>query len=192
MAELDVERDFPGFDAAQVTVTALPRRHWVSPLSDQVAVVKLAAVTHPDRILEVGSFQGHTALLLAMNLPLETEITTVDVLPNHGEVYLGGPFAERIKRHIGTMDTLPSERLFDFIFLDADHREEEVRRDTDSALDRLAAGGVLVWHDYVDSLWTSRLNRVPEVLAEYASRLSIRSLPGTRLAVYRSPPSSGG
>ena len=91
----------------------------------------------------------------------------------------------------GTIDTLPSERLFDFIFLDADHREDEVRR---TQRVRLTASlrRVLVWHDYFDSLWTSRLNRVPEVLAEYARGLPIRSLPGTRLAVYRSPPAAGG
>jgi len=186
LEELDVD-SFPGFENAAVTVAALPRHHpWVSPLGDQVAVVKLAMVAQPDRILEVGSFQGHTALLLAMNLP-QAELTTIDVLEDHGEAYFGGPFADRIERHIGSIETLPEERSFDFIFVDNGHGEAEVRRDTRSSVSRLAPGGIIVWHDYCDTYWTSKLNRVPEVLTEYAKELPIRSLGGTNLAVYRAP-----
>jgi hypothetical protein len=185
LPELDVEEAFPGFERAEVTVAALPRHHWASPLTDQIALVKLAVVTQPRRVLEIGSFQGHAALHLAMNLP-HAEITTVDILENHGDVYRSTPFAQQITRHVGSAETLPTGPPFDFIFIDADHRQDEVRRDTRTALGRLAPEGVLVWHDYRDSFWTSKINRVPEVLVEYAHDLPIRSLRGTTLAVYRS------
>ena len=185
LAQLDPEIEFPGFGDAPVTIQLLPRDFWAAPLADQVALSKLAILTQPRRILEIGSFKGHTALTLAVNTPTETTITTVDVIEDHGELYRETPYAPRITRHVGTVQTLTDPGPFDLVFVDADHRYDEVDRDTQTALELLATNGLLVWHDYCDSFWTNRLNRVPEVLAKYARELPIRSIPGTTLAVYR-------
>jgi hypothetical protein len=187
LEKVDTEAAFPGFGDAQVVVSALPLHHWASPLGDLVALTKLAIVNKPRRILEIGSFQGHAALMLAENTPAETTITTVDILEDHGAVYRDGPFRDRITRHVGTVSTLPDTGPYDLIFVDADHRREEVEHDSAAAYALVAPGGLIVWHDYCDSMWVNELNRVPEVLAEHARRLPIKSLPGTRLAVYRVP-----
>lgn len=186
LPEVDPEAAFPGFREASVVVHELPRHFWTSPLADQIAVAKIARVINAHRILEIGSFQGHTALMLAENT--DAEITTIDILEDHGEVYRNR-IRGRIRRHVGTVETLCETDPFDLIFLDADHRAEEVDRDTRAALEKLAPGGVFIWHDYCDSLWISELNRVPEVLASYAQTMRIQGLRGTKLAVYRSPQS---
>jgi SAM-dependent methyltransferase len=183
LPEVDPEIEFPGFGDVSVTVRVLPNHFWTSPLVDQIAVTKIAKVLNVQRILEIGSFQGHTALMLADNT--QADITAVDVLENHGEIYRDR-IQGRIRRLVGTIERVPERERFDFIFLDADHRADEVERDTRFALERLAPGGVLLWHDYCDSLWITKLNRVPEVLADYAQKLEIRGLRGTKLAVYRS------
>ena len=183
LPELDLDEEFPGFSSTPVQVRALPTHGWSSPLADQIAVTKIAKLTEARRILEVGSFEGHTALMLAENTT--AEITTVDVLHDHGRVYRGRVNG-RITRHVGTLENLDDRGPFDLIFLDADHRESEVRRDTALALPLLAPGGVFLWHDYCDSFWVDRLNRVPEVLADLSSSLPIRGIPCTKLAAYRS------
>ena len=185
LPQLDVEAEFPGFTDLPVTVRALPRHLWTSPLTDQIALAKIAALTRPTGILEVGSFEGHTALMLAENT--DAQITTVDPTEDHGVIYRGTALEQRIHRHVGTLETLPNRGPYDLIFLDADHNREAVRRDTRLALKLLAPGGVFAWHDYCDSYWVSQLNRVPEVLAEYARTLPVHALPGTRLALYRAP-----
>jgi Methyltransferase domain len=178
---------FPGFDATPVTVTVIPVHHWSSPLRDLVALTKIAVVTQPQRILELGSFEGHAALMLAANTSESTRITTVDILENHGAVYRDTPFADRITRHVGTIETLPDNGPFDLVFVDADHRREEVERDTRHVLERCRTGATVVWHDYCDTHWVNRINRVPEVLGEWAGRLPINALAGTSLAVCRVP-----
>jgi methyltransferase family protein len=185
LPELDLERAFPDFERQPVWISRIARHRWASAIDDQIALAKFAALLRPSRILEIGSFQGHTALAMAMNSPVETRITALDILPDHGEVYRHTPYAARIDRVVGQADSLPAAASFDFIFLDADHRYEEVVRDTEAALRLLATGGILFWHDYTDSGWMNGLNRVPEVLAKYASSLAIFAVPGTMLAVYR-------
>jgi SAM-dependent methyltransferase len=178
------EDAFPGFDRAAVTVIAVPTHGWTSPLDDLVALTKIAAVTRPRRVLEVGSFQGHAALMLAANTPDTTRITAVDILEDHGAVYRGSALAERIDRHVGTIETLPDRDPYDLVFVDADHRQEEVDRDTRAVLELSHPATVVVWHDYRDTHWGNRINRVPEVLGEWEQRLPIRALKGTSLAIY--------
>ena len=178
---------FPGFESAAVTVTAMPTHRWTSPLSDLVALTKIAIVIQPRRVLEIGSFQGHAALMLAANTQESTRITAVDILEDHGAVYRGTSFAERITRHAGTVETLDDRGPYDLIFVDADHRRQEVERDTRSAVELSRPGTVVVWHDYCDTHWGNRINRVPEVLAEWEKRLPIAALKGTSLAVCRIP-----
>src|SRR5437773_1828823 len=90
------EEAFPGFDSAAVSITAMPTHGWTSPLGDLVALTKIAIVTRPLRVLEVGSFQGHAALMLAANTSAATRITAVDILEDHGAVYRESALAQRI------------------------------------------------------------------------------------------------
>jgi hypothetical protein len=185
---LDTDAEVPGFTDMVVQVPRMPDHYWTTPLSDQVALAKLAKVTGPANILEVGGFRGDTALILALNTPNSTRIVSLDILEDHGGNYRGHPAERKITRHIGTLGTLPAVGPFALIFIDAGHLFADVRRDTELALPLLAPGGWMVWHDYQDTAWLAHWNRVPEFLNELARELSIAVIPHTALAVHHGPP----
>lgn len=188
LPEFDTEVMFPGFSEMPVAVSQLPRGSWSTPLADQVVLTKIVKVITAKVILEVGSFRGYTARVLAENVNEDSVIHCVDKAPDHGEAYRGRGIAAKIRRYVGTVDDFVETTLgglkFDLIFLDADHGLAAVRRDTSILLPLLADGGLFVWHDYADWGWMSEWNRVPEVLAELAATLPILAIPGSTLAVH--------
>jgi len=80
----------------------------------------------PKRVLEIGTYSGHSALSMVGALPEDGRIDTCEQNPKHAELaqryFDGSPFGDRIKLHLGpaidTIDTLEGE--FDFVFIDAD------------------------------------------------------------------------
>ena len=79
----------------------------------------------PQRVLEIGTFSGHSALSMAAALPDGGRIDTCELDPTHAEVaqryFDCSPLGERIKLHLGpaleTIDRL--DGAFDFVFIDA-------------------------------------------------------------------------
>ena len=80
----------------------------------------------PQRVLEIGTFSGHSALAMAAALPDGGRIDTCEIDPKHAEVaqryFDCSPFGDRITLHLGpaleTIERLEGE--FDFVFIDAD------------------------------------------------------------------------
>jgi hypothetical protein len=179
---------FPGISEIPITVSQLPRGSWSTPLVDQVVLTKIVKSVNAKMILEVGSFRGYTARILAENLSAGGLIHCVDKASDHGQAYENSEAASRIRRHVGSLEEVVDTSLrgleFDLIFLDADHSLAAVRRDTSMLLPRLAQDGIFVWHDYADWGWMSGWNRVPELLAELASTLPILAIPGCTLALH--------
>jgi predicted O-methyltransferase YrrM len=172
-----------------VTITQMPRGGWSTPIADIVMLAKIAVCAGSKRVLEVGSFRGHTALMLAQHTEDTAKIVTVDRYPEHGEAYQGTKWAEKIDRRIG--ETTPEmfagdvSGSYDLIFVDADHSYEGVKRDTELVLRLVAPNGYLVWHDYANWGYFDKKNGVPEYLKELASReLQIAHINGCDLAVY--------
>jgi hypothetical protein len=189
LPEFSIEDLFPGFSQMLVTIKLLPQGDWSANLIDQIVLTKFAVLLQPQTILEVGSFRGYTARMLAENTSPETIIYTLDINPNHGEAYRNTPLENRIKRYITPLSSSTPQELsdikFDFIFLDADHRREAVEHDTKILFSMLSENGILFWHDYADWGWMSGQNGVPEALSVFAREKPILSVPGTNLAVYR-------
>jgi SAM-dependent methyltransferase len=189
LPEFFAEELFPGLNEAPVTVSSLPRGSWSTPMTDQIMLAKLARLLRPKNILEIGSFRGYTARLLAENTPSDCIIHALDINPDHGEAYIGSPLESRIRRHVGMLKDVALKSLqgmsFDFVFVDADHRFEAVEGDTRTIIKLLAKDGVLIWHDYSDWGWMSSWNRVPEFLHKLSKEIPILAIPGTMLAIYR-------
>jgi SAM-dependent methyltransferase len=189
LPEFAIEVLFPGIESLPVQVSLLPQGSWSAPVVDQVMLAKFARWIKPKHVLEVGSFRGYTARLLAENTPDDCAIHTLDIAPDHGQAYQGEPIAAKILRHIGSLQSspsaLPAGQKYDFIFLDADHQRSAVESDTRHLLPLLSKDGILFWHDYADWGWMSEWNGVPEYLCELERTLPILSVPGTTLAVYR-------
>ncbi len=153
-------------------------------------------------VLEIGTFDGNTTMNLALNLPENGNITTVD-LPTEWdgslaldipEIYknvtersgVGRQYKEypeltkkinQIYEDSAKLDwnTLPTP--FDMIFLDGCHHYEYVKKDTENALVHLKTGGILVWHDY------GMIEDVSRVVDSYIGKMKIYALRGTRIAL---------
>jgi len=122
--------------------------------------------------LEIGTFNGRTALNIAANMPEEGVVYTLD-LPREGmdttnlpldprdkilidkeasgALFVGTPEERRIRQLFGdsaTFDFSPYHGSVDMVFVDGSHSCEYAKKDTQTALKLLRSGGTVVWHDY--------------------------------------------
>ncbi len=89
----------------------------------------LVAMIRPQRVLEIGTFTGYSALSMAEGLLPGATIDTIEVDDEQEELirsfFARSPYGERITLHIGSaLEVAP--RLggrFDLVFLDGDKRE---------------------------------------------------------------------
>lgn len=134
------------------------------PLCDLLALLSVLVDRSPQRVLEIGTFNGSTTRLMALNLP-DAEIHTIDLPENFsdngagmpkddwhlisarsvGSEYRADPSVTSVTQHFG--DT--AEYVFptaDIFFIDGSHTYAYVRNDTEKAL-MSPATKVLIWHD---------------------------------------------
>lgn len=186
------ETIIPDFAGSEVTIRDLPRGLWATPLVDTLSVVKAAIGFKSKKILEIGSYKGSTARLLAENTAADTHIWTLDIDPNHGEAYRNTVHESRIHRIIGKVDNalLDPQGSFDLIFVDADHDYDSVFHHSAVAFQQLTPGGVILWHDYQQSNYLHGGCAVPEALhmAARTFKKDILSIEGTMLGVYSEAP----
>jgi hypothetical protein len=154
------------------------------------------------KVLEIGTYDGNTALNLAANLPDDGEVVTIDLgvqeepglalkvedrLQNVvdqqivGRQFKDTPESSRILQVLGDSAKLNWSSLggpFDLAFIDGCHAYDYVKSDTDNVLSVMRPGGVVLWHDY------SALPSVARAVDEYRNRFEpFGVLQGTRLAV---------
>ncbi len=101
----------------------------------------------PKRVLEIGTFAGHSALAMAAALPEGGRIDTCELDPERAafaqRYFDRSPYGSRITLHLGpaleTIDKLEGE--FDFVFIDAE--KEGYVGYYDAVLPRLAHRGLI-------------------------------------------------
>jgi len=133
-------------------------------------MMQLAAMLRPVRIFEIGTSQGRTTALLAMNTPPSTKIFTLDLPPElsvpkgasdlHlielarkelGIAFRGTNWESRITQLLGdsgTFDFSPYYDSMDFVTVDGSHTYSFVRSDSFNAFRMIRPGGVILWHDF--------------------------------------------
>jgi SAM-dependent methyltransferase len=157
---LDVFRSLFGWDAAPAVDGVYADRY------DRQTVNSLSAFWRPSRVLEIGLNEGRTAELLLRRGPWIKEYVGVDVpadfkpawdhqnseVPKQGRA---GRFVTDTRLRVVLLDTgtTPDSanqigQDFDFVFIDADHTYDGVKRDTLLAESILSERAVIVWHDY--------------------------------------------
>lgn len=140
---------------------SIPELHW---LAQQAKNAK--------RIIEVGCFKGRTTRVLADNT--EGIVYCIDTwrdkyYQDNGEVHpyinpaVFNEFHDNLKDHIDSGKIIPCIGRFkdffdyndraDFIFIDADHRYEQVIDDILAANFFLSRPGIIAGHDYTHSDW---------------------------------------
>ena len=112
----------------------------------------------PQRVLEIGTFSGHSALLMAAALPDGGRIDACEIDPERAAVaqryFDRSPHGSRITLHLGPApDTIAQlEGGFDFVFVDA---EKEGYIDYyEAVLPRLSERGLIVADN---TLWSGRV-----------------------------------
>ena len=164
-------------------------------------LVVVARAARARRIFEIGTYNGLTALTLAINLPdavvdtLDLDPGTDPVFPLRGtdvannmsferRLYEGTPYANRIVQHLGDSASFDYEGLggpYDLVYVDGAHSWAYVENDTRAALSIVKSEGAVVWDDY----WRL-VPDVPGFLHTISDRTLYR-IPGTRLAVWLGP-----
>ena len=120
----------------------------------------LVKVSNVKKILEIGSFTGFSALSMAMALPADGILISLDKNPkfsNKAKYFYDKAKEKRIKQIIkpaieGLKELKDTKKLFDLIFIDAD--KENYLNYYESCIDLIAKKGLIVidnvlWHGEV-------------------------------------------
>ncbi len=186
LPECDAIQVIPDFNSTEVRIQECPLGTWSTPLGDVFVLLKSALGFQSKRILELGSYRGDTARILAENTNDDVTICAVDIDERHGSSYAGSPVARKIVRKTGriTEGLFAGEGKYDLIFVDANHDFASVMNDTEVAFKVLADQGVILWHDYAEDAYFNGLNGVPEALNYFSRTHALYAIRGTRLAIF--------
>jgi predicted O-methyltransferase YrrM len=158
-----------------------------TPLMDMLFLLNLAKGRQAKRILEVGTYRARTTCAFHQNCPEATIVSyDIQVLDSPYRRALGSlPQVEF--RHASFADSsahLKQESPYDLIFIDGSHRVEYVIADSRLALEVLAPGGIIVWHDYRPNDYRTRELRVPEGLDIIRQTTEVLAVRHTTCAVH--------
>ena len=118
----------------------------------------LVWAAQPARVLEIGTFSGHSALSMASALQDGGRIDACELDPERAAVaqryFDRSPYGGRITLHVGpALDTIARlEGTFDFVFIDAD--KEGYVDYYEAVLPRLSERGLIVADN---TLWSGRV-----------------------------------
>lgn len=177
-------------------------------LAELVIISQLVKLRKPQKIFEIGTFDGRTTLNLAKSSPDNAEIWTLDLKPGQvvktsaggdkkfmarpeiGHRFLGQAPASKIKQLFGDsskFDFSPFYNSIDFIFIDGSHAYEYVKKDSQTALKiaktRLTDGqasATILWHDYNTS-WPGVTQALNELYQNDSRFKNLKNISGTSL-----------
>ncbi len=158
-----------------------------TPLTDLMFLLNLARGRNARRILEIGTYRARTTQALHLNCP-NAEIVSYDIQ------VIDSPFRRALAsapnvqlRHascIASAAALRREPPFDLIFVDGSHELQPALEDSRLALELLASGGIIVWHDYRPNDFCRKDLRVPEALEIISQTVPVYAVHGTMCAVH--------
>ncbi len=176
----------------------------------ELAILALAAskVTSDDEIIEIGTFDGRTALNLAINAPRNVPVATFDLPPGQATAfaieqserrYVKKPApgvrlraarapwradADRVGQWSGdsaTFDWSPHYGRAGLVFVDGSHAYDYARKDSETALRLVGPKGMVFWHDY--GVWPGVTLALEKL--EASRRLGLVNIRGTSLVFWR-------
>jgi predicted O-methyltransferase YrrM len=161
-----------------------------TPLIDLLFLLNLAKGRRARRILEVGTYRARTTCALHLNRP-EAVIVSYDIqaLDSAYRRMLSGKSNVELRHasFAASAAELRREAPFDLIFVDGSHRVEHVVEDSRLALELLAPGGIVVWHDYRPNDYYTKELRVPEGLEIIRKDIAVHAVRHTMCAVHVRP-----
>ena len=133
------------------------------------------------KMLEIGSYMGESTMMFASS-NLFSEIHCIDPFEGHEQFNLDNNYdwnfvEEQFKINTRFFNNINlhknysykivdkfSDKYFDFIYIDASHRYEDVKRDIECYLPKLKKDGIIAGHDYHKSEWPGVVQAVNETL----------------------------
>ncbi|MBI3590926.1 MAG: class I SAM-dependent methyltransferase [Candidatus Melainabacteria bacterium] len=118
----------------------------------------LVRITNSKRVLEIGTFTGYSALVMAEGLPDDGELITLDIDKETTDIAMSywarSPHGNKIKLILGpALETLNNiDGLFDFVFIDAD--KVNYTNYWEACLPKIRKGGLIVADNV---LWSGRV-----------------------------------
>ena len=160
----------PGSSEFRAVIALFPKAHAaVSPL-EGVALAVLLRKADARHVFEFGTYKGVSITQIALNVPLESKIYTLDLPeddprsaftitdPEDIDIALEKGKASLVpddlkgrihflRQDSATFDTKPFEGRMDFVFVDGAHNADYVCNDSEKGWRMLRPGGIIVWHD---------------------------------------------
>lgn len=195
-----ITKIFPDIKQTNIKLLNTFQREIGTSLDPTECLILCAITKHlnPKNILEIGTYDGNTALNLAANSPEDSTITTVDLPKDYNQKldapdimtnitdrnivasqYKNTKYENKIKQIFCDSAKLDYNNLphFDIIFIDGCHNYNYVKKDTENALNHTKKGGLIIWHDY------GMTEDVSKVVDQTSEKIKIKAIRGTRLAI---------
>ena len=198
---------FPGFTGGRLVIEHLFGEGIDTPVEELAAMAFCTQAVDPNKIFEIGTFRGRTALNFALNSASDCTIFTMDLSEEErlqmegpsmadqtivtksltGIDYMDKGVDEKISQLFGnslTFDFSPYFGQMDLVFVDGAHHFDAVRSDTRNALKMIRPGGVILWHDWGNY---GDYNDVIRGVFKEIDPQHITQIEHTQLAFYQSP-----
>lgn len=176
------------------------------PMETQV-LSSLVNYFKPKSILEIGTYNGFTAMHFALNTPPDSIVYTLDLPADfkvsdteklsyddklvielsaknvHQRIFKGTSEESKIVELFGdskNFDFSPYYGKLDLVFIDGNHSYAYVKSDTEQAFKMLSEKGMIIWHDYDYIIHRDVFNYLNNLARQY----KIYFIPNTRFAIY--------
>jgi predicted O-methyltransferase YrrM len=154
----------------RIELALFPKTHAsVSPL-EFTCLVLLLKQARARSVFEFGTYQGVSITQLALNLPPESRIFTLDLPEETASTRFAiadaedaviakekgkgalvpaelRPRIQFLRQDSAAFDEAPHAGAMDFVFVDGAHNDDYVRNDSEKGWRMLRRGGIIAWHD---------------------------------------------
>lgn len=158
-------------DPWMAQLALFPKTHASISVLEFTCLILLLKRAKATRVFEFGTYKGVSITQLALNLPADSTIYTLD-LPESpldtrfaisdpedaviaGEKGKGSLVPPEVRRRItflhqdsAAFDETPHAGQMDFVFVDGAHNYDYVKNDSEKGWRMLRRGGIIAWHDY--------------------------------------------
>ena len=174
-----------------------------------LVIAALVRQAEPHLCFEIGTFDGRTTLNMALNLPTDGRVFTLDLPGNdkgstllpldHAEVkyvdkpvpgarFAGHELAGQITQLYGDSASYDFSRFLDsvdFMFVDGSHSYDYAKTDSLTALEMVRSGGIILWHDYDTPYWPGVTRALNELHASHPAFSGLRRIRNTSLCILK-------
>jgi len=153
----------------EIKMLMFPKTHASISLLEFTALILLLKRARAKNIFEFGTFKGISITQLALNLPADSEIYTLDLPDEKLQTQFSTdpedaaiaveqgkgslvpaelrPRIRFLKSDSAKFDETPYAGKMDFVFVDGAHNFDYVKNDSEKGWRMLRSGGIIAWHD---------------------------------------------